>query len=381
MRPALQNFYQSHILRLLVLLLAALGPTLLAAQEHPRSFDEIAAQAASARDVNDAPRAIELYTQAVQLDPKWQDGWWFLGMLQYGTGAYAGASDAFSHFLALKPNAVPATAMRGLCEFETGDYQQSLSDIERALSAGAANDARNEQILRYHEAMLLTKLGRFQDALKSYSYFAEHKLSSPELFVAIGLAGLRIPLVPKEVNADQQPLLTAAGNAALQFMEGDETGAQKSFDELFAQFPNATNLHYLYGYLVYSSDPDAALPEFKKELELVPNNLSALIMVSWSLLMRNRPGEALPFAQEAVEQKPDLAAAQLVLGRSLLDSGDVSGGIEHLELGLKQEPDNLEIHIALAKAYSKSGRSDDARRERTLCLQMTQDSATRLANP
>ena len=381
MRPALQNFYRQHMLRLFVLALFAVVPACLAAQEHPRGFDEVAAQAASARNVNDAPRAIELYTQAVQLDPKWTDGWWFLGTLQYGTGAYTAATDAFSHFLALKPDAVPATAMRGLCEFETGDYQQSLADIERALSAGAANDPHNEQILRYHEAMLLTRLGRFQDALKSYSYFAEHKLSSPDLFVAIGLAGLRIPLVPKEVNADQQPLLSATGNAAFEFMGGDETGAQKSFDELFKQFPTAPNLHYLYGYLIYSSDPDAALPQFKKELEVVPNNLSALIMLSWSLLMRNRPGEALPFAQQAAEQKPDLAAAQLVLGRSLLDSGDVTGGIEHLEQGLKQEPDNLEIHIALAKAYSKSGRNDDARRERTLCLQMTQDSATRLANP
>lgn len=366
---------------LLLLLLTTGMPAALYPQEQAPSFDEISAQAASAREVNDVPRAIELYTQAVQLDPKWQDGWWFLGSLQYGSGAYTSAIDALSHYLALKPNAVPALALRGLCEFETADYQQSLADIQQALSSGAANDPRNEQILRYHEAMLQTRLGRYQDALKSYSFFAEHKLSSPELLVAIGLAGLRIPQLPKEVNADQQPLLSAAGGAALQFMEGDEPGAQKAFDDLFQQFPTAPNLHYLYGYLIYTSDPDSALPQFKKELEVAPTNLSALIMLSWSLLMRNRPDEALPYAKQVAEQKPDLAAAQLVLGRSLLDTGDVSAGIEHLEQGQKLEPANLEIHIALAKAYSKSGRNDDARRERTLCLQMTQNSATRLANP
>lgn len=365
----------------LLLSLVALVPTCFWAQEHPHGFDEIVAQAGSARDVNDIPRAIELYTQAVQLDPKWTDGWWFLGTLQYGTGAFAPAADAFSHFLALKPDAAPATAMRGLCEFETGDYLQSLNDIEHALSLGAANDPRNEQILRYHEALLQTRLGQFQAALTSYSFFAERKIANPDLLLAIGLAGLRMPLLPKDVSADQAALVSAAGDAALQFMEGDEKGAQQKFDALFQRFPKAQNAHYFYGYLMYTFDPDSALPLFEQELEVAPNNPNALIMLSWSLLMRNRAADALPYAKRAAEQEPQLAAAQLVDGRALLDTGDVAGGIEHLEQGLKLEPDNLEIHIALAKAYSKSGRSEDARRERMLCLQMTQNSATRLANP
>ena len=353
----------------------------LLAQNNSLNFNEVSAQAEAAREVNDIPRAIELYTQAVQLNQKWPDGWWFLGSLQYGSGTYKQATEALSQFLTLKPNAAPALALRGLCEFETADYQQALLDIKQALSLGAANDARNEQILRYHEAMLLTRLGRFQDALKSYSFFAEQKLSNPELLVAVGLAGLRVPLLPKEINANQQPLLSAAGDAALKFMGGDEKSAQTAFDALFQRFPSTENAHFLYGYLMYSSDPDSALPQFKKELEVAPSNPNALIMLSWSLLMRNRPEEALPYAKSAAEQKPQLAAAQLALGRSLLDTGDVAGGIEHLEQGLKLEPDNLEIHIALAKAYSKSGRNEDARRERTLCLQLTQNSATRLANP
>ncbi len=363
------------------LVLAAAAPAFLAAQGHTPGFDEVVAEAASARDVNDIPRAIGLYKQAVQLDPKWTDGWWFLGTLQYGTAAYAPAAEALSRFLALKPDAAPAMALRGLCEFESGSYEQSLDDIQRALALGAANDARNEQILRYHEALLQTRLGRFQDALKSYSFFAEKKISNPELLVAIGLAGLRIPLLPKEVSADQEPAVSAAGDAALQFMRGDEKSAQKKFDELFQQYPTTQNAHYLYGYLMYAFDPDSALPQFKEELEVAPNNPTALIMLSWSLLMRSRPEQALPYSQRAVVLEPQLAAAQLVLGRSLLDTGDVTGGIEHLEQGLKLEPNNLEIHIALAKAYSKSGRSEDARRERTLCLQITQDAATRLANP
>jgi tetratricopeptide (TPR) repeat protein len=351
------------------------------AQDPPQTFVDLVSQAGAARAQNDVSRAIELYTKAVQLNPKWLDGWWFLGSLQYDVGSYTLATEALSHFLELQPDAAPALALRGLCEFETGGYQQSLADVQRAISLGAANDPRNTQILRYHQALLLTRLGRFQDALKSYSFFAEEKISDPELFIAIGLAGLRMPLLPKDVSTEQQELLTAAGNAAFQFMSGDEKGAQKTFADLFQRFPTAPNLHYFYGHLLFATDPDAALPEFYRELEVAPSNVMAQVMAAWALLMQTRPAEALPLAQKASNQQPSLPAAQLVLGRSLMDSGDVHGGIEHLEQALKMDPDNLEIHIALAKAYSKSGRPEDARRERILCLHLTQSGATQVASP
>lgn len=350
-------------------------------QNASANFEDLAAQATAAREVKDVPRAIELYTQAVQINPNWVDGWWFLGSLQYGSGSFTSATEALAHFLALKPNAAPALALRGLCEFETGNYKESLADIQKGLFFGAANDPRNEQILRYHEAILLTMLARFQDALKSYAYFAENKIFNPELFLAIGLAGLRMPMLPKDVPPDQQAVITAAGNAAYQFMAGDETQAEKSFNNLFAQFPTVANLHYLYGHLLFATDPDAALIQFQRELEVAPSNMTAEVMAAWALIMRNRPADALPFARTAVGQQPHSAATQLVLGRSLMDTDDLNGGIQHLEEALKLEPDNLEVHIALAKAYSKSGRKDDARRERMLCLQLTEVNATQLAHP
>jgi len=351
------------------------------AAQNGSSFEEVATEAAAARDVDDAPRAIGLYTQALQLNPEWEEGWWSLGLLRYGSRAYPSAIDAFSHLLTLNQQSAPARALRGLCEFETGDYSQSLADIRQGLASGAATDGHNEQILRYREAMLLTRLGNFSDALKAYSPFAERKLSSPELLVGIGLAGLRIRLLPKEVSADQQVLLTEVGDATFKFMGGDQTAAQQAFDDLFQHFPTARNAHFHYGNLLLTFGPEAAAPQFKKELEVAPDSTNALRMLAWSLLNARRPEEALPYARRLAEREPEGAVSQLILGRALLDTGNTPGGIEHLERGLKLQPDDLEIHIALAKGYSRSGRDDDARRERRLCLQMTQKGATRLAFP
>jgi predicted Zn-dependent protease len=341
-----------------------------AAQDNPTKFDDVVLRAAAARDQNDVPQAIELYRQAVELKPDWPDGWWFLGSLQYSIDAYAPARDALTHYLELTPDAGPAAALRGLCEFEIGEYSQSLKDVQRGLSLGAGNQSRNEKILRYHEALLLTRTGNFEGALQKYALFAQDKVPNPELLVAVGLAGLRTPLMPKELKADQQELYAAVGKAALRYLAGDRDGAQQEFQQLFQRYPAQANLHYLYGYLLFPTDPDQGTVEFKKELDVAPANAAAQMMVAWDALIRNAPAEALAYAQKAMAEEPTMPIAQLVLGRALLDTGDAKGGTELLEKELQHDPDNLETHIALAKAYSKTGRKEDARRERMRCLEL-----------
>ncbi|HUA16430.1 MAG TPA: tetratricopeptide repeat protein [Verrucomicrobiae bacterium] len=343
--------------------------------------NDLIAAASAARMQNDVPRAIKLYSEAVEKNPKWPDGWWFLGSLQYGTGAFTSARDALSHYIEMIPTAGPAFALRGLCEFETGDYRQSLADIQQGISLGAANQERNEQILRYHEALLLTRLGNYAAALKRYSFFVKNGVKSPELIAAIGLAGLRMPLLPKDVAADQQELVAAAGDAAYQYMAGDEASAGQAFQQLFQHFPKTRNAHFLYGYLLFATNPDAALEQFQDELKVSPSNADADVMAAWAFLLHNAAAEALPYAQKAVDAEPSLPSAQLVLGKSQMDTGALQSGLEHLEIALQLDPDNLETHLALAKAYSKSGRKEDARRERLLCLRLTSSHGTTTENP
>jgi tetratricopeptide (TPR) repeat protein len=345
-----------------------------------QTFEELSAQASAAQERNNPTRAIELYTQALQVNPKSSEAWWFLGSLQYQVENYGPATVALSHYLEFMPDAAPALALRGLCEFETGDYQQALIDIQKGISLGAANDARHQQILHYHEGLLLTRLGRFEDALTSYAFFADKQIASPELMLAIGLAGLRMPKLPAELKPEQQDLVGTTGAAGYQFMSGDAKGGQQAFESLFQKFPVAQNAHYFYAFLLFPKDPDSALAEFQNELKVAPENLDALIMTAWVLLMEDRASEALPFAQRAANQKADLVTAHLVLGRSLIETENLKDGIAHLEQAMNLEPNDLEVHIALAKAYSKSGRNEEARKERKLSLQLTRSGGAQLAN-
>jgi hypothetical protein len=75
--------------------------------------------------------------------------------------------------------------IRGLCEFQTGEYAKSLKDIQRALSFPGEEAGEEREVLVYHEALLLTKFGRFVQALNDYGTFAQKQLSRPEMFRAI----------------------------------------------------------------------------------------------------------------------------------------------------------------------------------------------------
>jgi tetratricopeptide (TPR) repeat protein len=351
------------------------------AHNTPSTFEDVAAAALDAREHNDVSRALQLYGQAVLLNPKWPDGWWFLGSMQYGTGSYALARDSLTQYIGLMPNAGPAFAMRGLCEFEIAEYANALTDIQHGLALGAANQPRNEKILRYHEALLLTRASRFEEALRSFNFFAREESPDPELYIAVGLAGLRIPVLPKELAPDKVALVSATGRAGIDFMKGDQAAAHDEFARLFDQFPTTVNLHYFYGYLLYPIDVSAGSAEFRRELEVSPSNATAESVLAWVLVLQNRAVEALPYAQRAAAQDPGLPSVQLVLGRALLETGDVKAGLVHLEKALALQPENLEVHLALAKAYSETGRKDDARRERLLCLEMTKNDAKEALHP
>ncbi len=345
------------------------------------SFESIAAAAAEARDRGDIPGAVRLYGEAVGLNPQWQDGWWFLGVLQYGANQYGPAADALSHFLALKPNGGAALALRGLCEFETGQYEASLGDLEHGISLGAAAQPRNAEILLYHEALLLTRLGSFEKAIGKFTNFVKAGQGNPDLTTAIGLAGLRMPVLPQEADPAQAPLIAATGDAAAKVMGGDMDGGARAFEALFARYPETPNLHYLYGYLLFATQPDAAIAQFQAELAIAPRNAVAGAMLAWAYGLQGDFAAALPAAERAARQDPSLAIGQLMLGRALVETGDAAAGLPHLEQALQMEPGSLEAHLTLAKAYSKLGRRDDARRERLLCLQLSGEGAAPNANP
>ncbi len=349
------------------------------AQDHSLTFDELAARAAAAREANDLARAIQLYNQALAIDPSWKEGLWFLGSLSYDTEQFAAGRDALQHFVSFDTSAAPGWALLGLCEFETSEYAGSLSHIQRALSLGVSNDQMTG-VLRYHEALLLTRAGAFDQALRKYADFIHSAPANPEVLLGIGLAASREAKLPKDVSKADGEMLTAIGKAVFYTLSGELTNAEQIYRELLKTFPEASAVHYAYGVFLLGNDSSKAAAELKNALTISPSNAAAAAMLAWLYLQQSDAASALPYGVKATSGDPSSSLAQLVLGRSLVETGEMKRGIEHLEKAASLDPANLENHLALATAYSKAGRKQDAWKERQLSLESVSETA-KVAQP
>ena len=354
----------------LLIVLLTNFPVPMQAQDAVAQFNDLAARAAAARDAQNLTAAVDLYGQAVQMRPDWQEGWWYLGVLHYSANQYPEAIDAFNRLLALAPKAVPAMALRGLCEFETGAYDDALRDLDMAVQHGAANQPGNEEIIRRHLAQLLTRAGRFQDALAQYKLLAAKNIQDPDLLVGLGLAGMRTATLTKDVPDQSRALFQSAGDAGFVLLAGDSQKADDLFQQLFTQYPTAPNLHLFYGFLLFPHDPSLAIEQFQKEAAIAPGNISAHALLAFSLMIAGNYAEAIPEAKRVLVSDPGMEMAEIALGRSQAETGDVQAGTDMLNQVLKTDPDNLEAHMGLASIYARSGRNEDAYRERMVCLRL-----------
>ncbi len=83
----------------------------------------------------DVPRAITVLTAALASDPKFADGWAFLGQLHRAQGDMAGARANFDKALALNPGDGPARRERASLLIAMNELAAAEADIAAVLSA------------------------------------------------------------------------------------------------------------------------------------------------------------------------------------------------------------------------------------------------------
>src|SRR3954465_3936265 len=106
------------------------------------SFDDLAARAQNAMELDRVPEAINLFQRAVKLRPDWAEGWWHLGTLLFDSGHFLDARAAFVHFVAQEHRQQgPGYGMLGLSEFHLKRYASALAALERCIRLGLGNNA------------------------------------------------------------------------------------------------------------------------------------------------------------------------------------------------------------------------------------------------
>jgi tetratricopeptide (TPR) repeat protein len=351
------------------------------ATAEPPAPDEVAQKAGAAREAGRLQEAIGLYRQSVKNHPDWVEGWWYLGTLLYDRDQYAEGKEAFKQVVASDPKNGTALAMLSLCEFGVKEYEQSLADMERARNLGMASSIEFLSVARYHDGILLTKFGRFREGNEALQYLAKYQNKSPDVVEAFGLNVLEMQLLPGETPADKRDLVVKVGNAIFCMQARRPVEAKAAFEELVGKYPSTPRLHYFYGVFLVGEHSDAAIEQFKRELEITPNDVYALLQIANEYINRSDYTAALPYAQKAVGLAEGEAAPHIALGRILVETGKLEEGISELELAARFNPENSKAHFALAHAYGRAQRKEDATRERQIFMRLDAAERARWGRP
>ncbi len=196
--------------------------------------------------------------------------------------------------------------------------------------------------------------------------------SSPAILIEHATAANRAVNIPEFMNigADGLEKIEAPAtefyrlfDVAVQFAD------KKQFDAAVPAWKKALELapddprgHNNLGVaLVETGRIDEAIAEYRKSLEFNPASSQAHNNLGSALAERGRLDEALPEFEKAVELNPDNAAAHVNLGNALATAnGRLPEAIEQLRKGIDLKPESADAQNGLGVALARAGKLDEA---------------------
>ena len=329
------------------------------------SFASLSQRAAEARDASRLDEAAVLYIKALALRPKWTEGWWSLGTLEYDQDHYAKAAQDFERLIALDPANGTAHAMLGLCQFELSQDEPALKNLLKAEQLGVIKNEELRHVALYHMGVLELRARKFGDAKETLDQLAKLGVRSKELTTALGLAALLI--TPKDAPPEGAPgvrVIDRTGEAEALLAAKNYEQAKQAYVQLTDEYPAYPYLHFAFGRLLLeTNETDAAVEQFQLELKRDPQNVSSLLEIA-AVRYQVDSQEALPYAEKALKLAPRLPFTHYLVGLLRLDTGNSASAIPELEIAQKAFPGESRIYFSLGNAYARTGNKAEAAKAR-----------------
>lgn len=343
------------------------------AQSPSQAFQSLSAKATAAQDAGNLDQAVPLFRKALALNPRWLEGWWSLGEIDYKQDRYSAAKGEFKKAAALDPKYGTARAMLGLCEFELGHDDAALRDIEASKDLGVEQDPQLRQVILYHEGILLQRAGRYEQASMALSSLCLGGIRSADLAQIFGMTMLHIDskTAPAE-NTPEGDVVQHIGRGACLAAANEYDQARHEYDYALQQNPHFPLVHFAYGkFLLEARDAPGAIEAFKQEIAEAPNSVLARLEIA-ATEYKLDSATGVIYAEQAVKIAPASPLPHYFLGLLLLDTGDYQGSIAHLEIAKKAFPRESKIYWSLGVAYAHVGRQKDAAESRAEFARLSQ---------
>jgi len=285
------------------------------------------------------------------------------GLKAFHAGDYAAAERDFRR--STEPG---APAFLAITLAATGRCAQAEPELRNALAANTG-DVYKLAGLAFVQCRIAES--RFEEAA---SVMGQVRARFPEDAEALYLAAR---LEMRQWNDTIYQLYRSApGSFRVNQISGEVLETQGRFAEATAEYrkalaknPKAIALHYRLGraLLMTSHDADAlasALKEFQAELALNPYDAVAEYQVAQILQAQAKPGDAAAGYERAIALDSRFVEPLIGLGKLRMEQEKHGDAIPLLLRAVSLAPANESAHYNLMMAYRKTGRQEDALREK-----------------
>ena len=282
---------------------------------------------------------------------------------QQGLVRFARAAEAtgpaiteFRRAVALEPNEPEFHYRLGVALLESEQTEEALVELKRATS-----QAPDKTGWALPLAKALARTGDHPGAVAAVRTVILGTPSPAEVKTAVALMNqLADPFATFPTAA--RPQL----EQAIQWLQEADVPQQAIvlLEQILRDFPDQAVVHALLG-LAYDRLDDAgrAVDEFKRAIELAPEDGKAHFYLGELYLARQRPKNAEEHLNKAIEKNPVLAEAWVRLGDFALDRQDLVGARRDFQVVVRLRPEDPAARGKLALVYQLEGDWPAADRE------------------
>jgi tetratricopeptide (TPR) repeat protein len=165
--------------------------------------------------------------------------------------------------------------------------------------------------------------------------------------------------------------------AAIAFLKaGDHKGAEQEYRKALELNPENVKAHTDLGYILLAKGMyKEGMLHVSEAIKLDPNNADAHYNLGLAMLYQTKPDQAIRYFSRAVQLKPDYAEAHLNLGVALANRERFDEAIKHYSMALQVKPDYAEAYYNLGEALSRQDKLNEAAGHFFKALQLRGDYA------
>jgi tetratricopeptide (TPR) repeat protein len=325
--------------------------------------EELRKQAELARDGGMPSEALRLYQQLVDLQPAWSEGWWYVGSINYHLKQYAPAAEAYEQFVKCEPDNGKGWGMLGVCEALLKKTALALSHLEKAVATNLGGDPAVIRLVRFHYAVMLTRIKEFQYAFFFLYALVLENQTSDEVLDAMGMTILHRSNALDSLPLAERNMIREYGRVLYLSSVGKIEEAEQMASKLESHYRGNPGVAFAHGLILQLQlKYELAQKYFQQELEINPFDIDVYLQLSSGALSSGSTETGLQYARQACEIAPGNGMALYYLGRFQMRLNEWGQAQKSLEKAAQLAPQAFEVPYALAQVYLQLNQAEAAKR-------------------